>query len=69
MHKETTGIPGHVHGNPVLASLAKFSESIDKYGLYTTLRPNQFVDNQLFIYESNYIIDNFKFDFVCRTFY
>ena len=63
LHKETTGIPGHVHGNPVLASPSKvFSESIDKYGLYTTLRPNQFVDNQLFIYESNYIIDNFKFD-------
>ena len=63
LHKETTGIPGHVHGNPVLAPPSKvFSESIDKYGLYTTLRPNQFVDNQLFVYQSNYIIDNFKFD-------
>ena len=64
--KETTGIPGHVcEGDPLLLDIndpdqGLTSSSVDLENDYEATRPNQFVDNQLFIYELKYLADNFK---------
>ncbi len=60
-HQETPGIPGHVHGDPSLTNIIDLSSSsVDLENDYAETRPNQYVDNQLFIYEFKYLADNFK---------
>tara|TARA_B100000900_G_scaffold145955_1_gene123673 strand:+ start:3184 stop:5412 length:2229 start_codon:yes stop_codon:yes gene_type:complete len=60
-HQETPGIPGHVHGDPSLTDIIDLSSSsVDLENDYKETRPNQYVDNQLFIYEFKYLADNFK---------
>ena len=60
--KETTGIPGHVcEGDPLIIDINELtSSSVDLENDYEETRPNQYVDNQLFIYELKYLADNFK---------
>mgnify|MGYP001337519241 CR=1 FL=1 len=60
--KETTGIPGHVcEGDPLIIDIKELtSSSVDLENDYEETRPNQYVDNQLFIYELKYLADNFK---------
>lgn len=63
LHTEAPGIPGHIHGDPSEADLIDLTSSdLDLNTDFNTTRPNQFVTNQLFIYESNYITDNLKFN-------
>ena len=60
-HQETPGIPGHVHGDPSLIDILDLtSSSVDLEYDYKETRPNQYVDNQLFIYELKYLADNYK---------
>ncbi len=68
LHQEATGIPGHVHTSDLkgvdLSSIT--SPSLDWGNISTEFqpyRPTQFIDNQLFIYESKYMFNNLKFDF------
>lgn len=61
LHTETTGIPAHVHGDPSQVDLIQVtSSSLELPNDYEPTRPTQFINNQLFIYESNYMNDNFK---------
>ncbi len=61
LHTEVTGIPAHVHGDPSQVDLIQItSSSLDLPDDYEPTRPTQFINNQLFIYESNYIHDNLK---------
>ena len=61
LHNESPGIPGHVHGDPSTVELTQLLSSyIDFNTDFKITRPNQFVTNQLFIYESNYFTDNSK---------
>ena len=60
-HQETPGIPVKVHGVPSLTDIIDLtSSSVDLENDYKETRPNQYVDNQLFIYEFKYLADNFK---------
>ena len=69
LHTEAPGIPGHIHGDPNAASLIDLtSSSLDLSTGFATSRPSQNVNNQLFIYESNYIIDNIRFNFYAGHF-
>ncbi len=64
LHTEITGIPAHIHGDPEQVDLIDVtSSSLDLSNDYDDTRPTQFINNQLFIYESNYINDNLKFTF------
>jgi len=61
LHNESPGIPGHVHGDLSTIELTQLlSSDIDFNEDFKITRPNQFVTNQLFIYESNYFLDNSK---------
>ena len=61
LHTESTGIPAHVHGDPEKVDLLEVtSSSIELLDDYKPTRPTQFINNQLFIYESSYIADNLK---------
>ncbi len=61
LHNESPGIPGHVHGDPSTVELTKILSSYRDFNTdFKINRPNQFVTNQLFIYESNYFMDNSK---------
>lgn len=64
LHEEATGIPGHVHTSDLkgVDILNLTSTSVDIKTDFNPYRPTQFINNQLFIYESNYMINNFKFD-------
>ena len=62
-HSETPGIPGHVHGDPSLVDLYDLTSSSVELTDFKETRPNQYVDNQLFIYELKYLADNLKFSF------
>ena len=69
LHSEVPGIPGHVHGNPADVDLSEIASSyLDLSTDFNTIRPAQFVTNQLFIYESNYMKDNFKISFYAGHF-
>ena len=68
-HSETTGIPGHVHGDPSMVDLYELTSSSERFEIeYNETRPNQYVDNQLFIYELKYLADNLKFTFSAGQF-
>ena len=68
-HTEAPGIPGHIHGDPKKSNLIDLtSSSLNLSSDFDTTRPNQVVNNQLFIYESNYIKDNLKFNFYAGHF-
>ena len=61
LHNESPGIPAHVHGDPQTVNLsALLSSNIDLSTDFQVTRPNQFVTNQLFTYESNYFTNNLK---------
>tara|TARA_B100001142_G_scaffold317436_2_gene358377 strand:- start:1455 stop:3683 length:2229 start_codon:yes stop_codon:yes gene_type:complete len=61
LHTEDTGIPAHVHGDPETVDLLEVtSSSIKLLDDFKPTRPTQFINNQLFIYESSYINDNLK---------
>ena len=66
-HNEITGIPAHLHtDDPASASLKDItSSSLDFFNpkSYEDARPSQFIANQLFTYQSNYLLDNIKFSF------
>ena len=69
LHTEVPGIPGHIHGDPDEAILINLTSSdLDLSTDYTTTRPNQNVTNQLYIYETNYMKDNLKFNFYAGLF-
>ena len=52
LHNETPGIPAHTHDDPSSIDLTEItSSSLDFENDFKTTRPNQFVQNQLFIYE------------------
>ncbi len=64
VHTEAVGIPAHAHVfNPRYIDLTDISYSSKDLSAesYEVRRPNQFIHNQLFIYESNYLIDKYKF--------
>ena len=61
LHTESTGIPAHVHGDPTQVNLLDVTSStLELPNDYKPTRPTQFINNQLFIYETNYIQDNLK---------
>ena len=62
LHAEETGIPGHVCvGDPALQDILDLtSSSLDFSEDYKTNRPSQFINNQLFVYESSYLINDLK---------
>ena len=70
MHEEATGIPGHVHTTDLkgVDILKITSPNLDFSTDFKPYRPTQFIKNQLFIYESNYMINNLKFDFYAGHF-
>ena len=69
LHSETPGIPGHIHGDPEEANLDDLTnENFDFSQDFSVSRPNQFVNNQLFVYESIYMINNLKFNFYAGHF-
>jgi len=69
LHTEAPGIPGHIHGDPEESDLIDLtSSSLDLSTDYDTTRPNQVVNNQLFIYESSYMKNNLKFNFYAGHF-
>ena len=70
LHEEATGIPGHVHTTDLkgVDILKITSPSLDFSTDFKPYRPTQFIKNQLFIYESNYMINNLKFDFYAGHF-
>ncbi len=62
LHTEETGIPAHVcAGDPALQDILDLtSSSLDLSEDYKTNRPSQFINNQLFVYESSYLINDLK---------
>ncbi len=62
LHTEETGIPAHVCvGDPALQDILELtSSSLDFSEDYKTNRPSQFINNQLFVYESSYLINDLK---------
>ena len=68
-HTEVPGIPGHVHGDPSKVNIAAITSSeLDFSTDFNIVRPTQFVNNQLLIYETNYMANNFKFEFYAGHF-
>lgn len=58
---EQTGIPAHSHDHPDDVDIAELTfNTIDFSEDFALTRPTQFVDNHLFIYESNYFKNNHK---------
>ena len=69
IHNEFPGIPGHVHGDPSKVNIAAITSSeLDFSTDFNIVRPTQFVNNQLLIYETNYMANNFKFEFYAGHF-
>jgi iron complex outermembrane recepter protein len=69
IHAETLGLPGHVHGDPSKVNLTEITSSeLNLSSDFNPTRPTQFVNNQLLIYETNYMINNFKFEFYAGHF-
>ncbi len=73
LHEEVTGIPGHVHTSDLKGvnimditspnlDLLVTSPNLNFGTDFKPYRPTQFINNQLFIYETSYMINNFKFD-------
>ena len=63
LHNESPGIPGHVHGDPSLTNPNDlYSDYLDLNEDFKLARPNQIVNNQLFIYEADYFLKNIKFN-------
>ncbi len=69
-HSETTGIPGHVHSkDPASVDIDDLtSDYLVFESDYKETRPNQYVNNQLLIYELKYLINNFKFSLYAGQF-
>ena len=70
LHTEATGIPGHVHGDPSAQSITDvtsssinvFTSDLDQiFEDYKPTRPTQYIYNQLFTYETSYMINKFKY--------
>ncbi|MAW31648.1 MAG: hypothetical protein CMD15_07210 [Flavobacteriales bacterium] len=62
LHTEATGIPGHVHGDPSTIDIMQVtSSSINIFEDYNPTRPTQYIYNQLFTYESSYMLNKFKY--------
>ena len=62
LHNETPGIPAHTHDDPSSIDLTEItSSSLDFENDFKTTRPNQFVQNQLFIYENDFFLNKFNF--------
>lgn len=69
IHTEVLGIPGHVHGDPSKVNLTEITSSeLNLSSDFSPTRPTQFVNNQLLIYETNYMLNNFKFEFYAGHF-
>lgn len=69
IHTEVLGLPGHVHGDPSKVNLTEITSSeLNLNSDFNPTRPTQFVNNQLLIYETNYLINNFKFEFYAGHF-
>jgi iron complex outermembrane receptor protein len=69
LHTEELGLPGHVHGDPSKVNLTEITSSeLNLNSDFNPTRPTQFVNNQLLIYETNYLINNFKFEFYAGHF-
>ena len=69
IHAEVSGIPGHVHEDPSEVDLIEITSSeLSLSTDFKATRPTQFVKNQLFIYESNYMVNNFKVEFYAGHF-
>ena len=69
IHTEVLGLPGHVHGDPSKVNLTEITSSeLNLSSDFNPTRPTQFVNNQLLIYETNYMINNFKFEFYAGHF-
>ena len=64
LHNEITGIPGHVcEGDPADENLnALISSDFDFETAFDVERPTQYINNKLFIYETNFLKENVKFD-------
>ncbi len=63
-NNEQTGIPAHSHDDPDEIELGDISlNEIDFAEDFKLIRPNQFVDNHLFVYENNYFIKSSKVSF------
>ena len=67
LNTEIPGIPAHIHGDPasvdlssLLSSTPSFISRNDFKSNFDIVRPNQFVENQLFIYETNYFVNDLK---------
>ena len=68
-HNEVPGIPGHVHGDPSKVDInALTSIELDLPEDFSIKKPWQVVNNQLLIYETNYMLNNFKFEFYAGHF-
>ena len=64
IHNEFPGIPGHVHGDPSKVDInAITSIELDLAEDFSIKKPWQVVNNKLLIYETNYMLNNFKFEF------
>ena len=64
LHNETNGLAAHSHGDPSGYTVDQFtSADLDFNEDFKVERPTQFVENQLFIYETKYLINNLKFSF------
>ena len=69
IHNEFPGIPGHVHGDPSKVDInAITSIELDLAEDFSIKKPWQVVNNQLLIYETNYMLNNFKFEFYAGHF-
>lgn len=69
IHNEVPGIPGHVHGDPSKVDInAITSIELDLAEDFSIKKPWQVVNNQLLIYETNYMLNNFKFEFYAGHF-
>ena len=56
-NNNTNGIPGHIHGNPEDVTIDELSSSsVQLPNDYNETRPTQFINDYLYIYESNYFI-------------
>ena len=64
LNNETNGLAAHSHGDPLEYTLDQFtSTDLDFNEDFKIERPTQYVENQLFIYETKYLINNLKFSF------
>jgi len=69
IHNELPGIPGHVHGDPSKVDInAITSIELDLAEDFSIKKPWQVVNNQLLIYDANYVLNNLKFEFYAGHF-